>query len=171
MESDAASATLTIIGTGPEESRLKALIARLGIKDKVRWLGWVSHEDLWEHYGRYTALVFPSLHDSSGNVILEAMSQALPVICLDTGGPAAVVPGCCGLKVRAKNRSEADVVMDLAAAMQLLAENPQGSMELGQRAQEYARGRTWKDVVQSAYEEVESALSYSVLPGRLEATR
>lgn len=152
-------ATLAVIGKGKDEARLKSLSVRLGIQDSVRWLGWIPHEEIWAHYCRYTAFVFPSLHDSSGNVLLEALSQALPVICLDTGGPGAVLPPSCGIKVSVQNRSEAEVVEDLTAAMRKLIDDPELCAQMGRQAIEVARAKTWGDVVSSAYAHIECALN------------
>jgi glycosyltransferase involved in cell wall biosynthesis len=154
-------ATLTIIGTGPDEVRLKKLSKTLGIQNSLHWMGWVSHEEIWTHYHHYTAFVFPSLHDSSGNVLLEAMSQSLPVICLDTGGPGAIMLPSCGIKVPVVNRSEANVVADLATAMQEFVDNPELRVQMGRRAVEFAETSTWRNVVSSAYADIEEALHTS----------
>jgi len=152
------NATLTIIGTGSSEKRLKQLSAKLGLQNSVRWLGWIPHEEMWAQYCRYTAFVFPSLHDSSGNVLLEALSQALPVICLDTGGPGTIIPPSCGIKVPVKNRCEGAVVKDLSAAMQRLANNPELRAQMGCRALDFASANTWKDVVSSAYAQIHDSV-------------
>jgi glycosyltransferase involved in cell wall biosynthesis len=154
-------ATFTIIGTGPNEAQLKRLSVSLGLKNSVRWLGWIPYDEIWMQYCRYTAFVFPSLHDSSGNVILEALSQALPVICLDTGGPGEILTPSCGIKIPVKNRNKTDVVRDLAAAMRSLAANPELRGQMGRRALEVARTNTWKDVVTSTYAQIEEALNAS----------
>jgi glycosyltransferase involved in cell wall biosynthesis len=156
---DYPAATFSLIGGGPSETWLKKLSARLGIQDSVRWLGPVPHEEIWSHYQRYTAFVFPSLRDSSGNVLLEAMSQALPVICLDTGGPGALVSPSCGIKVQVQNRSEVDVVRDLAAAMELLAGDLDIRAQMSCRALEFAKANSWRHVVSSTYEEIAVALN------------
>lgn len=158
---DRPNATFTIIGMGSYEAQLKRLSASLGLRDSVRWLGWIPYEELWMQYCHYTALVFPSLHDSSGNVILEALSQALPVICLDTGGPGEILPPSCGIKIPVKNRSKAEVVRDLTAAMRNLADNPELRNQMGHRALEAARTCTWKDVVSSTYAFIEDTLNAS----------
>ena len=46
---------------------------------------------LFDQYQTHDLFVYPSLHDSSGNVVLEALSFGLPVVCLDLGGPAQIV--------------------------------------------------------------------------------
>ena len=48
-------------------------------------------------------LYFQVCIDSSGNVLLEALSSSLPVICLDTGGPADIINDTCGIKIPVKN--------------------------------------------------------------------
>jgi glycosyltransferase involved in cell wall biosynthesis len=154
-------ATLTVIGTGPDEAGLKGLSAALGLRDSVQWLGWMPQEELWAHYGRYTAFVFPSLHDSGGSVVLEALSQALPVICLNTGGPGAILSPSCGIKVPVENRNEVQVVGDLKAAMEKLARDSALRAQMAHRALEFARATTWREVVSSAYAQVEEAINAS----------
>jgi len=152
-------ATFTIIGAGPNEVQLKRLSAALGLSDSVRWLGWIPYEELWMQFPHYTAFVFPSLHDSSGNVLLEALSQALPVVCLDTGGPGEFLSPDCGFKISVKNRSKAVVVRDLADAMQILADKPELRDLMGRRALEFARLSTWNSVVTRTYAYIEDALN------------
>jgi glycosyltransferase involved in cell wall biosynthesis len=158
---DRPNTTFTIIGAGPDEAQLKRLSATLGLRDSVRWLGWIPYEELQMQYCHYTAFVFPSLHDSSGNVILEALSQALPVICLDTGGPGEILSPSCGIKIPVKNRSMTEVVRDLSAAMRCLADNPELRDQMGRRSLEVARASTWKDVVSSTYAYIEDTLNAS----------
>ena len=161
LRQDRPNATFTIIGAGPNEAQLKRFSATLALGDSVRWLGWIPHEELWKQFYYYTAFVFPSLHDSSGNVLLEALSQALPVICLDTGGPGELLSPTCGIKIPVKNRSRAEVVRDLTAAMRNFADNPELCDQMGRRALEFARANTWKDVVSSTYTQIEVALNTS----------
>ncbi len=158
---DRPNATFTIIGTGPNEAQLKCLSATLGLKDYVRWLGWIPYEELWMQYCHYTAFIFPSLHDSSGNVILEALSQGLPVICLDTGGPGEILSPSCGIKIPVMNQSKTEVVRDLSAAMRYFADNPGLRDQMGCRALELARACTWYDVVSSTYTYIEDAVNAS----------
>ena len=154
-------ATLTVIGAGPDESRLKKLSSSLGIQDAVRWLGWRPQQEIWEFYKRHTALIFPSLHDSSGNVLLEAISQALPVICLDTGGPGTLISSSFGVKIPVADRNEAQVVGNLAAAMQELAGNPELRIQMRRHALEAARSSTWSNVVSGAYNHIHAAMAAS----------
>lgn len=67
--------------------------------------------------------LFPSLHDSSGNVVLEAQAYGLPVICLDIGGPVTLVSPETAIAVATRDLGEAGVVHGLAGALEQLAAN------------------------------------------------
>lgn len=110
-------ATLTLIGSGPEEAAWRRLAAALGLADSVDWVPWMKHDDLLAAYAGYDAFLFPSLRDSSGNVVLEAMACGLPVVCVDLGGPAQMVDASCGRVVAASGCGEAEVVAGLADAL------------------------------------------------------
>ncbi len=155
-------ATLTVIGGGEDEQWLRNCASHLGVLDSVRWLGQLPQRDMWAQYRRHTAFIFPSLHDSSGNVIFEALSQAIPVICLNTGGPGSILPETCGIKVPVKNRTQAQVIAGLAEAMQLYIDYPQLREQAAQRALEAARSRLWSDTVSTAYSLIEQTLRLSV---------
>jgi glycosyltransferase involved in cell wall biosynthesis len=80
--------TLDVAGSGPDERRLRHLAARLGVEERVTFIGHVPHEELLELMRRdMNVLVFPSLHEDAGWVVVEAFSCGLPVVCLDVGGP------------------------------------------------------------------------------------
>jgi glycosyltransferase involved in cell wall biosynthesis len=79
---------LIICGGGPDEARLRRLTARLGLLTRVQFLGWLPRDHLLHLMWRESdVLLLPSLHDEGGWVVAEALSNGLPVVCLDRGGP------------------------------------------------------------------------------------
>jgi glycosyltransferase involved in cell wall biosynthesis len=111
------AATLTLIGSGPDERWLRAVAKRFGVEDAVEFAGQLPRQQLIDSLHGYTALVFPSLHDSGGMVVLEALSEGLPVVCLDLGGPGFMVNASCGIVVPTTDADEAQVVREIANAM------------------------------------------------------
>jgi len=97
-------ATLNVVGTGPFESTLRGLARKLHIQNKVQVTGQVPWAELSNIYASHDVFVFPSLHDSGGMAVLEAMRSELPVICLDCGGPALSVSDQCGFKIPVGSR-------------------------------------------------------------------
>jgi glycosyltransferase involved in cell wall biosynthesis len=63
-------------------------------------------------------VLFPSLRDGGGAVVVEAMGAGRPVVCLDVGGPRLHVTDDCGIRVAADTVEQ--VVRDLAAALERL---------------------------------------------------
>lgn len=92
-------ARLTIVGNGPLAPRLRLLAEQLQIDHAIDWVPWMPREQVLRMYGKHDVFLFPSMHDSSGNVVLEALSRGLPVVCLNLGGPAVIVDDSCGLRV------------------------------------------------------------------------
>jgi glycosyltransferase involved in cell wall biosynthesis len=123
------AATLTLYGSGPAEGWLRDLARRSGVTSAVEFTGHVARQQLIELLLSYTALVFPSLHDSGGLVVLEALSKGLPVVCLDLGGPGVMVNGSCGIVVPTAHADEAQTVTGLANAMISLATMPSAELE------------------------------------------
>lgn len=111
-----------IIGDGPERTLLEKLAARLGIDDRVVFLGALPRSEVLKALRRCHALVHPSLHDSVGWVCLEAMAAARPVVCLDLSGPGLHVSNDGGIKIPAVTPEQ--TVRALAAAFGTLQRDP-----------------------------------------------
>ncbi len=84
-------ATLVIGGSGPERAHLERLAQRLGVTDRVRFLGQLPHQDLARVYSAADALVLSSDREGWANVLLEAMACGTPVVATDVGGSSEVV--------------------------------------------------------------------------------
>ncbi len=79
---------LIICGSGHDERRIRRLVRRRHLLDRVEFRGWVERKEV-ERVMREEAdvLVFPSLRDQAGFVVAEATAAGLPAVCLDRGGP------------------------------------------------------------------------------------
>lgn len=83
---------LDIVGRGPQLETCRTLVQRLGLERRVRFLDWyASQDDFLKTLPDYRGMVLPSLEDSNGIVIQEAMAAGLPPVCLDWGGPALLI--------------------------------------------------------------------------------
>jgi glycosyltransferase involved in cell wall biosynthesis len=116
-------ATLTMVGQGKEEANWRALAAELGIAPMVKWIGWTSREQVLSLYNEHDFFLFPSLRDSGGMVVLEAMAHGLPVVCLDLGGPGVMVNDVCGIKIAVHGLDSKAIIDKLAQAMVQLYED------------------------------------------------
>lgn len=140
---------LTLVGSGPYAMTLHALADRLGLDaGRITWLSHVPQTELFALYARSHCFVFPSLHDSSGNVVLEAQSFGLPVICLDLGGPSTLVSRASAWVVDTGGRDETAVVEGIADGLVELAGNEPRRVAMGEHALDVARRATWSGRVE-----------------------
>jgi glycosyltransferase involved in cell wall biosynthesis len=146
---------LTAAGTGPCLDEWKKLAADLGIADRVQFLGQVAWTQMGSLFTKCDALVFPSLRDSQGTIVLEAMAHGMPIIALDHQGVASVVPADAGIKVAVTTPDE--TIGGLARAMGELADDPNRRREMGCRAARCAAENTWQkraEQMTALYQEV-----------------
>jgi len=144
---------LTVIGSGPDEVWFHELTRKLGIAEAVDWHPWLPRYEVMAMYKQHDAFVFPSLHDSSGNVVLEALSCGLPVICLDLGGPAFIVDESCGIVINTFNSSEDDVVNAITHSIILLLKDVVFFHTIAEGAFKRALRFSWRHAVTSVYPE------------------
>jgi glycosyltransferase involved in cell wall biosynthesis len=117
-------ARFTIVGNGPEEHRLKAEAARYDVADHIDFISWLPQEQLFDLYKSHDLFIFPSLHDSAGYVVVEAMSRGLPVVCLDLGGPKDTVTPNSGVIVKTAGLNTTEVASRLGAELTDLITSP-----------------------------------------------
>lgn len=136
---------LTIVGTGPLETNLHKYAEKHDLETCVTFTGWISEEELHDHYVSANFVVVPSIETESGDtegmptVIAEAFASANPVIATDVGGISDVVEdGKNGYIVRQKRPDE------LAEKMALLSSNSDLRRELSTQALKTANDLDWQ---------------------------
>lgn len=77
---------MLIIDIGPEEKKLRSLVTKLNLEDKVKFLGHMTHKEIVKYHYLADVFVRPSLSEGLGNVFLEAMATGLPIIGTPVGG-------------------------------------------------------------------------------------
>lgn len=78
---------LRLYGAGYDFAALEQRAARLGITDRVEFLGHRPRTEVLAAFESADAMLFPSMHDQAGWVVAEASSLGCPVVCLPLGGP------------------------------------------------------------------------------------
>ena len=95
------SLRLFVVGNGPYQAECAEAARRLGIGDRVRFFGFVPRAEVDRYYAAADLFVFPSITETQGLVVQEAMSYGLPAVAIAGGGASAgIEPGVNGLVVR-----------------------------------------------------------------------
>ena len=118
----------------------------------------MDRRDLARLYSQFNLFLFPSLHDSGGMAVVEAMSFGVPVLCLDCGGPGMTVDHSCGFVIPTADRSEEQVVRLMADCLSQLLSNPHHLEPLSNGARHHVESLTWQAVVAKTYGAFTTAL-------------
>ncbi len=78
--------SLLVIGTGEEENKLREQARMIGMRDRVRFIGFVSKEEIPKFLVISDIFVRPSRSEGFGNSFIEAMAAGLPVVATPVGG-------------------------------------------------------------------------------------
>jgi glycosyltransferase involved in cell wall biosynthesis len=143
---------LRVLGKGPREAEWKRLVRELGLEHRVHFIGHLPLDDAIAQFKWAHLFVFTSLRDTSGNVVLEAMSNGVPVICFDHQGAGDMVTAASGLKIPVTAPREA--VPAIARAIRSMAEDRGMLQHLSNGALVRAREYLWTkngDRVNSIY--------------------
>lgn len=143
--------TFTIVGEGPAQARLERLSLELGVCGVVRWAGWVPHDKVACCYQNADALLFPSLRDSGGTAVLEALAHGLPVCCTSLGGPGLMVNRLCGRAIATAGHTREELARELSRAIVEIAGEPDLLRSLSHGAKLRARQYSFERLVLSVH--------------------
>ncbi|SMG44162.1 glycosyltransferase family 4 protein [Paracoccus sp. J56] len=133
---------LDIVGDGPQAGALRDLVAREGAGQAVRFHGWLAHEEVQGVAARAQLLVFPSVREFGGGVVLEAMALGVVPVVADYAGPGELVDDATGLRIPMGSRAE--LVAELRRQLQAIAADPSVLPGMAARAQaRVMRDFTW----------------------------
>jgi glycosyltransferase involved in cell wall biosynthesis len=114
---------VAIVGAGPMAATWREQAAALGIQRFVRFAGPLPAAEVAAEMARCHVFCLPSIRESGGAVLLEAMASARPVIAVGFGGPAEIVDEEVGRLL--PPHSPEQVTADLAAALADVCRHPE----------------------------------------------
>jgi len=121
---------LTVVGDGPERLNLETITSQLQLTEQVRFTGNLPLNEISQIVRQGHVFCLPSVRESGGAVLLEAMAVGRPVIAVDFGGPAEIVDEGVGVKLPATGKD--DVIKGLVTAFENLREQPEQWLLRGQ---------------------------------------
>jgi teichuronic acid biosynthesis glycosyltransferase TuaC len=130
---------LLVVGEGPERPALERLATKLGVADRVRFLGQIAYEALPEVYSAADALVLGSSREGWPNVLLEAMACGTPVVASNIwGNPEVVAQPEAGELMSQRTTS------GVVAAVEKLFQSPRDRAA----TRRYAEGFSWDETTE-----------------------
>ena len=140
------------VGTGYAEGEMKELVERLGIADKVTFVGRITDRELLKkYYAAADLFLFPSLYDTDGLVVREAAALSTPSVMLrEASASGMLTDGETGFRI--------DSTLDaFEALLRALAADPGRRQAVGRAARGIVR--SWQDVAEEALDRYNALLT------------
>jgi glycosyltransferase involved in cell wall biosynthesis len=157
----AGALTLTIVGDGPERPALEEQARQLGLSDAVRFVGLLPPDQVGACYRDADLLLFPSVREFGGGVVLEAMAMGVVPCVVDYGGPGELVSAESGFRLTLGSRP--NVTRALEAVVDRVVKQPSVLIPMREAARDrISRLFTWQrkaEQIDSIYDWVLGARS------------
>lgn len=142
---------LDVVGDGPLRSDWEQLGGALGLREQVTFHGALSLDQVAQQMRACHLFCLPSVRESGGAVLLEAMASARPVVALDFGGPGEIVDDEVGALLPMTNPDR--VTHDLTNTLIDVCRNPEIWRQRGERGRQRVEERySWPAKVAAAQE-------------------
>ncbi len=140
---------LRVIGEGPMDAEWKKDATGFGLNGEVKFVGARSLDDVAIEMRAAHVLCLPSIRESGGAVLLEAMASSRPVVAVDFGGPAEIVDDGVGRAVPAD--SQESVIGGFADALRDIVSHPDRWRKRGETGRRIAEERySWEAKIDAA---------------------
>lgn len=134
---------LHVVGDGPEEPRLRRIVAEAGAEERVIFEGRRSQAEVADFMRRADAFVFPSIRELGAGVVIEAMACGAVAVVTDYGAPGDLAAGGRGVRIPLQPLD--GLVGANRAAMEACLADPGGQARMAEAARDYAFGLfTWE---------------------------
>ena len=139
---------LHIIGTGTENeiNKYKLLAKQLGVENKLIWHGKIPNLTVQQIMRESDLFLFTSIMEGTPHVVLEAIQNALPVVCFDACGQSGVVNNTIGVKI--KLRDEKNAIVDFSNAIRNLYNNKEQLYNMSENCSQRQKELSWDSKAQ-----------------------
>lgn len=136
---------LLIFGDGDDRALIEKQIADSGIGKNVKLMGNRPLNQIAEAYQQADVFVLPSLRETSGNVLLEAMAYAVPIVAFDTSFCRLLKEVDCGVFVNTEQALD-KIKEDYCKAIVTLGQDKELAKQMGLNGYKYVNSKlTWDE--------------------------
>ena len=146
---------LDVYGSGSvgQVEMAKNIAEELGISDLVIWHGNQQNDVVMEAMRKAQLFFFTSVNEDTSTVVLEAVSNRLPVVCFDACGMSAVIDDSVGRKIALSHPSQS--AHDFARILNELEENRALLKQLSENCKQRQMELSWEAKARKVVEEYE----------------
>lgn len=132
-------ANFLLVGGGTDQGRLEGLVKSLKLQDKVKFTGYVPYEDIPKYYATVDVVVYPTLYEPLGNVVLEAMAAGKPIIASEVDGIPEIFEAGTGYMIKPSAKT-------IEEKLNLLIDDKNLRQKMGRLGKQKVKRHSWVEV-------------------------
>lgn len=143
--------SVDIFGDGEQKNIIEKSIYEKKLENIVNMRGSVPYDEIEDAYINSDVFILPSLRESGGSVLVEAMAHKLPIVALDMAFARILNEKQCGLFIDV-NQSEDKIIKDMADSIEKLIHEPELRKRYGENGYAYVNKElNWKYMINEVY--------------------
>jgi glycosyltransferase involved in cell wall biosynthesis len=132
-------AQFLLVGGGSDEARLKGLVQKLGLEKKVKFMGYLPYDEIPKYYASVDIVVYPTLYEPLGNVVLEAMAAGKPIVASNVDGIPEIFEDGTGFLIKPSEQ-------ELEEKLKVLLNDGKLRKQMGAKGKEMVKDHSWLEV-------------------------
>ena len=154
---------LHIVGNGSdtENAMYQQMADKMGISNNIKWYGKLANKKVREMMNQMDLFLFTSVLEGTPHVVLEAITNCLPILCIDTCGQGQLVNEAIGWKVPLTNPQQNST--DFAAILRRIIINRDEIKQKSDNCKQRQRELSWENklvTMNKIYQQLQDAYSY-----------
>ena len=138
-------------GDGPILNFMKKYVINSKLENEVKFHGKISYDKMHSELIKNDIFLFPSLRDSGGFVLFEAMQARLPCVVLNIGGPAKIIDKKCGIKINVGNKDQNQIISEVYKNLADLIKNKNKINHMSRYCLPRLAEFSWKKKIKNIY--------------------
>ena len=114
----------------------------MGVEEIVQWMGNCPNEQVKDEMRKADLFLFTSVNEDTSTVVLEAISNHLPVLCFDACGMSSVVTDDIGMKIPLSHPEQS--VKDFAERIEYLYKHREVLTKMSKNCRHRAEELSWE---------------------------
>lgn len=154
---------LHIVGNGSdtENAMYQQMSDKMGISNNIKWYGKLANKKVQEMMNQMDLFLFTSVLEGTPQVVLEAITNCLPILCIDTCGQGQLVNEAIGWKVPLTNPQQNST--DFAAILRRIIINRDEIKQKSDNCKQRQRELSWENklvTMNKIYQQLQDTYSY-----------
>lgn len=154
---------LHIVGSGSdtENAMYQQMADKMGISNNIKWYGKLANKKVQEMMNQMDLFLFTSVLEGTPHVVLEAITNCLPILCIDTCGQGQLVNEAIGWKVPLTNPQQNST--DFAAILRRIIINRDEIKQKSDNCKQRQRKLSWENklvTMNKIYQQLQDTCSY-----------